>query len=236
MIRKYHNTSCRQTRGIGRNTNRRIWKWLGINNHWATHCQKCPNIFDRLKNMAARGWDQLFSYVNIGITLKIFLLNSTWSIENNSTLMVMSDNLPRLLILSVEKHDYQGWSLFFLYWKNCYKSSCQNTTWSNCFGNIIKVSNSLDPKGFGPNCLQMLSVEKTLARVKRSCQKFLGYLKKKTAHMIFSVLLPWLFKLWKSIKNGHQGHLHVYSSVCLWVSNCNCYWSGLIQSWFIWHI
>ena len=51
--------------------------------------------------------------------------------------------------------------------------------------NIIKVSNSLDPDeaqyfvgpNLGQNCLQMLSVEKTLARVKRSCQKFLGYLK-----------------------------------------------------------
>ena len=120
--------------------------------------------------------------------------------------------------------------------KVCYKSSCQNTTWSNCFRNIIKVSNSLDPNSFGPNCLQMLSVEKSLARVKRSCQKFLGYLKKKSAHMILSAPLPWLFKLCKSIKNGHQGHLHVYSSVCLRVSNCNCYWSNLIQSWFIWHI
>ena len=48
-----------------------------------------------------------------------------------------------------------------------------------CFRNIIKVSNSLDPNGLGPNCLQMLSVEKTLARVKRSCQKSLGYLKQK---------------------------------------------------------
>ena len=52
-------------------------------------------------------------------------------------------------------------------------------------GNIIKVSNSSDPDeaqyfvgpNLGPNCLQMLSVEKTLARVKRSCQKLLGYLK-----------------------------------------------------------
>ena len=51
--------------------------------------------------------------------------------------------------------------------------------------NIIKVSNSLDPDeaqylvgpNLGQNCLQMLSVEKTLARVKRSCQTFLGYLK-----------------------------------------------------------
>ena len=67
-------------------------------------------------------------------------------------------------------------------WKICYKSSCQNTTWSNCFRNIIKVSNSLDPNSLGPNCLQMLSVEKTLARVKRSCKKFLGYLKKNSIY------------------------------------------------------
>ena len=52
-----------------------------------------------------------------------------------------------------------------------------------CFRNIIKVSNSLDLNSFGPNCLQMLSVEKTLERVKRSCQKFLGYLKKKNQHI-----------------------------------------------------
>ena len=91
----------------------------------------------------------------------------------------LSDHLPRLFtFLSVETHDFQGWSLFFLDGKICYKSSCQNTTCSNCFRNIIKVSNSLDPNSFGPNCLQMLSVEKTLARVKRSCQKFLDYLKK----------------------------------------------------------
>ena len=77
--------------------------------------------------------------------------------------------------LSVEKHDCQRWSSYV---EICYKSSCQNTTWSNCFRNSIKVSNSLDPNSLGPNCLQMLSVEKTLARVKRSCQKFLGYLKK----------------------------------------------------------
>ena len=55
---------------------------------------------------------------------------------------------------------------------------------------ISSVSNSLDPNSFGPNCLQMLSIEKTLARVKRSCQKFLGYLKKKSAHMILSAPLP----------------------------------------------
>ena len=35
------------------------------------------------------GDEQFFSYVNIGITLKIFLSKSTWFIENNSTLMVI---------------------------------------------------------------------------------------------------------------------------------------------------
>ena len=65
--------------------------------------------------------------------------------------------------------------------------------------NIIKVSNSLDPDqaqyyvgpNQGPNYLQMLSVEKTLARVKKSCQKILGYLKKKkSAYMILRAPLP----------------------------------------------
>ena len=69
--------------------------------------------------------------------------------------------------------------------------------------NIIKVSNSLDPDqaqyfvvpNLGLNCLQMVSVEKTLARVKRSCRNFLGYLKKKSAHMILGSPLPSFFKL-----------------------------------------
>ena len=126
---------------------------------------------DNFKNLLVK--------INIG---RLKIIQHLWS---------LSDHLPRLFtFLSVEKHDCQGWSLFFLYGKNCYKSSCQNTTWSNCFRNIIKVSNSLDPNSFAPNCLQMLSVEKTLARVKRSCQKFLGYLKKKSAHMILSAPLP----------------------------------------------
>ena len=90
----------------------------------------------------------------------------------------LSDHLPRLFtFLSVVKHDCQGWSLFFLYGKNFL---FQNTTWSNCFRNIIKVSNSSDPNSLGPNCLLMLSVENTLARVKKK----LGYLKTKSAHMI----------------------------------------------------
>ena len=77
---------------------------------------------------------------------------------------------------------------YFSYMKKiCYKSSCQNTTWSICIRNIIKVSNSLDPKSFGPNFLQMLSLEKTLARVKRSCQKILGFLKKN--QHIWSIVL-----------------------------------------------
>ena len=121
------------------------------------------------------------------------------------------------------KHDCQGGVCFSNKEKFCYKFSCQNTTWSNCFRNIIKVSNSLDPNSLGPNCLQMLSVEKTRARVKRSSQKNLSYLKKKSAHMILSAPLPGLFKLCNSTKNGHQGNLHVYSSVCLRISNCNCY-------------
>ena len=66
------------------------------------------------------------------------------------------------------------------------------------FRNIIKVSNSFDPdqaKYFvgpklGPNCLQMISVEKPQARVKRSCQKFMCYLKTKSAHMALGAPLP----------------------------------------------
>ena len=58
------------------------------------------------------------------------------------------------------------------------------------FRTIIEVSNSLDPNSLGPNYMQMLSVEKTLARVNISCQKFLGYLKKKSALMILSAPLP----------------------------------------------
>ena len=128
------------------------------------------------------------SYVNIGIHLKIFLSKSTWSIENNSTLIVIEWPSTKVV------HIFIGWKTWlpgvesvFLIWKNCYKSSCQNTTWPNYFRNITKVLNSLDPNSFGPNCLQMLSVEKTLARVKRSCQKFLGYLKKN--HHIWSLVL-----------------------------------------------
>ena len=117
-------------------------------------------------------WDETsFSYVNIGITIKIFLSKSTWSIENNSTLMVIEWPSTKIV------HIFIGWK-----------------TWLQ--RNIIKLSNSLDPdqaKYFGgpilgPNCLQMLSVEKTLARIKRSCQKFLGYLKK-NQHIWSFVLL-----------------------------------------------
>ena len=77
--------------------------YFGINDHWATHCQKCPNIFNRLKNMAARGWDQFFSYVNIWITLKIFLSKSYWSIENNSILMVFEWPSTKIV------HIFIGW-------------------------------------------------------------------------------------------------------------------------------
>ena len=145
---------------------------FGINDNWATHCQKFSNIFDR--NMAARGWDQFFSYVNIGITLKkIFLSKSTWPIENNSTLMVIEWPSTKIVHIFIGwKTWLQGVESVFLIWKNLLQSSCQNTSWANCFRNIINVSNSLDPNSFVPNCLQMLSVEKTLARVKRSCQKF----------------------------------------------------------------
>ena len=106
----------------------------------------------------------------------------------------------------------------FLLWENLLRIFCQNTTWSNCLRNIIKVSNSLDPNSLGPKCLQMLSVEKTLPRVKRSCQIFLSYLKKKSAHMILSAPLPWLFKLCKSIKMATRVicmsiHLFVCESV-----------------------
>ena len=57
--------------------------------------------------------------------------------------------------------------------KKCYKSLSQNTTWSICFRNIIKVSNNLDPDQaqdfvgpyLGPNILQILLKEKTLANI-----------------------------------------------------------------------
>ena len=54
-----------------------------------------------------------FSYVNIGITFKIFLSKSTWSIENNSTRMVIEWPSTKIVhILSVEKYYCQERSLF----------------------------------------------------------------------------------------------------------------------------
>ena len=85
----------------------------------------------------------VFSYVNIGITLKIFLSKSTnvlGRLKKIQHLWSLSDHLPRLFtFLSVEKHDWPA-------------------------RNIIKVSNSSDPDqaqysvgpNLGPNCLQML--------------------------------------------------------------------------------
>ena len=95
----------------------------------------------------------------------------------------MSDYLTRLFtFLSVENMTARD-RVCFLYDKI-----------TNILVKILKESNSLDPDqaqyfvgpNLCPNCLQMLSVEKTLARVKRSCQKFLGYLKKK-----ISTYDPW---------------------------------------------
>ena len=46
---------------------------------------------------------QVFFYVNIGITLKIFLSKSTWSIENHSTLMVIEWPSTKIV------HIFNGW-------------------------------------------------------------------------------------------------------------------------------
>ena len=149
------------------------------------------------------------------------------------------DNFKNLLV----KIYLVDWKKFITYghWVTIYQD-CSHQLKNMTDRNIIKWSNSLDPDQYfvgpnlGPNCLQMLSVEKILARVKRSCQKFLGYLKKQSAYMILGAPLPWLFKLCKSIKNTPWVicmyiHLFVYESVTALVIVQN--W---IQSWFIWQI
>ena len=93
-----------------------IWhKWL-----LGDALPKMSKYFDRLKNMALRGWDQFFPYVIIGVTsLKIFLSKSTWWIENNSTLMVIEWLSTKIV------HIFIGWKnrtarggVCFSIWKN----------------------------------------------------------------------------------------------------------------------
>ena len=66
----------------------------------------------------------------------------------------------------------------FLIWKNLLQILPKYYL-AKLFQEYHQSVKQLRSKQFWSKLLQMLSVEKTLARVNRSCQKFLGYLKKK---------------------------------------------------------